>query len=41
MDTYDVNINFVEYYGIISAIQNNWKQMILDEIIKLDRIHTM
>ena len=38
MDTYNVNINFVEYYGIISAIPNNWKQIILDENIKLDRI---
>ena len=38
MDTYNVNINFVEYYGIISAIPNNWKQLILDENIKLDRI---
>jgi hypothetical protein len=28
--TYNVNINFVEYYGIISAISNNWKQIILD-----------
>jgi hypothetical protein len=28
--TYNVNINFVEYYGIISAIPNNWKQIILD-----------
>ena len=36
--TYNVNINFVEYYGIISAIPNNWKQIILDENIKLDRI---
>ena len=38
MDTYNVNINFAEYYGIISAIPNNWKQIILDENIKLDRI---
>jgi hypothetical protein len=38
VDTYNVNINFVEYYGIISAIPNNWKQIILDENIKLDRI---
>ena len=36
--TYNVNINFVEYHGIISAIPNNWKQIILDENIKLDRI---
>jgi hypothetical protein len=38
VDTYNVNINFVEYYGIISAIPNNWKQLIQDENIKLDRI---
>ena len=39
MDTYNVNINFVEYYGIISAISpNHWKQIILDENIKLDRM---
>ena len=38
MDSYNVNINFAEYYGIISAIPNNWKQIILDENIKLDRI---
>ena len=38
MDTYNVNINFVEYYGIISAIPNNWKSIILDENIKLSRI---
>ena len=38
MVTYNVNINFVEYHGIISAIPNNWKQIILDENIKLDRI---
>ena len=38
VDTYNVNINFVEYYGIISAIPNNWKQIILDENIKLDKI---
>ena len=38
MDTCNVNINFVEYYGIISTIPNNWKQIILDENIKLDRI---
>jgi hypothetical protein len=38
VDTYNVNINFVEYYGIISTIPNNWKQIILDENIKLDRI---
>jgi len=38
VDTYNVNINFVEYYGIISAIPNNWKHVILHENIKLDRI---
>ena len=38
MDTYNVNINFVEYYGIISTILDNWKQIILDENIKLDGI---
>ena len=38
VDTYNVNINFVEYYGIISAIPNNWKQIILDENIKVDKI---
>ena len=38
MDTYNVIINFVEYYGIISAIPNNWKQLIQDENIKLNRI---
>jgi hypothetical protein len=38
VDIYNVNINFVEYYGIISAIPNNWKPIILDENIKLDRI---
>ena len=38
MDTYDVNIDFVEYYGIISAIPNKWKQLILGETLKLDRI---
>jgi hypothetical protein len=32
------DINFVEYYGIISAIPNNWKQIILDENIKVDKI---
>ena len=34
----NVNINCVEYYGIISAILNNWKQIIMGETIKLDRI---
>ena len=24
VDAYNVNINFVENYGIISAIPNNW-----------------
>jgi hypothetical protein len=38
VDIYNVNINFVEYYGIISAIPNNWEPIILDENIKLDRI---
>ena len=38
MDTYNVNIIFVEYYGIISAIPNNLKQIILDENIKLVNI---
>jgi hypothetical protein len=38
MDTYNVNIHFVEYYGIISAIPNKWKQIILGETLKLDRI---
>jgi hypothetical protein len=38
VDTYNVNINFVEYYGIISTIPDNWKQIILDENIKLARI---
>jgi hypothetical protein len=36
--TYNVNINFVEFYGIICAIQNNGKQIIMGEAIKLDRI---
>ena len=27
VDIYNVNINFVEYYGIISAIPNNWNQL--------------
>ena len=30
----DVNINFVEYCGIISASWNNWKQIILGETLK-------
>jgi hypothetical protein len=38
VDTYNVNINFVEFYGIIRAIPNDWKQTIIDENIKLDRI---
>ena len=35
----NVNANFVEYYGIIGAILNSWKQIILRENIKLDRIY--
>ena len=38
VNTYNVNINFVEFYGIIRAIPNDWKQTIIDENIKLDRI---
>ena len=38
VDTYNVNINFVECYGIINALSNNWNQFIMGEIIKLDRI---
>ena len=34
----DVNINFVDYCGFISASWNNWKQIILGETLKLDRI---
>jgi hypothetical protein len=36
--TYNVNINFVEYYGIISAFPKNWKQINLVDAIILDRI---
>jgi hypothetical protein len=38
VDTYNVNINFVEYYGIISAFPKNWKQINLVDAIILDRI---
>jgi hypothetical protein len=38
-NTYNVNVNFVEYYGIIGAISTSWKQIILRENIKLDRIY--
>jgi hypothetical protein len=38
-NAYNVNVNFVEYYGIIGAISNSWKQIILRENIKLDRIY--
>lgn len=41
VDTYKVNIYFVEYYGrfsIISAIPNDWKHVIVHENIKLNRI---
>jgi hypothetical protein len=38
VDTYYVNINFVESYGIISALSNNRNQFIMGEAIKLDRI---
>jgi hypothetical protein len=38
VDTYNVNINFVECYGIINALSNNWNQFIMGEIIQLDRI---
>jgi hypothetical protein len=30
--------NFVECYGIITALINNWNQFIMGEIIKLDRL---
>jgi hypothetical protein len=36
--TYNVNISFVEYYGSISAIRYNWKDIIVGETIELDRI---
>ena len=32
----NVNINFAEYYGIISALSNNCNQIITGETIKLD-----
>ena len=37
LDTYmyNVNINFVECYGINSALSNNWNQIIMGETIKL------
>ena len=37
LDTYmyNVNINFVECYGISSALSNNWNQIIMGETIKL------
>ena len=38
VDTYNVNDNFVECYGIINALSNNWNQFIMGEIIKLVRI---
>jgi hypothetical protein len=38
VDTCNVNINFIEYYGVIRSIPNNWKQIIQDENIKLYRI---
>ena len=38
VDTYNVNINFVECYGIISALSNNLNHCIMGETIKLDRI---
>ena len=38
VDTCNVNINFVECYGIISALSNNWNQFTMGETIKLDRI---
>ena len=38
VDTCNVNINFVECYGIISVLSNNWNQFIMGEAIKLDRI---
>ena len=36
LDTYmyNVNINFVECYGISSALSNNWSQIIMGETIK-------
>ena len=38
VDTYNVNNNFVECYGNISALSNNWTQFIMGETLKLDRI---
>jgi len=38
IDAYNVNINFVECYGNISALSNNWTQFIMGETLKLDRI---
>ena len=32
---YNVNINVAEYYGISSALSNNWNQIIMGEAIKL------
>ena len=31
-----LNINLIEYYGIISALSNNCNQIIMGETIKLD-----
>ena len=38
VDAYNVNINFVECYGNISALSNNSTQFIMGETLKLDRI---
>ena len=38
IDTYNVNIYFVECYDIISVIPNNGKKIIMVETIKVDRI---
>ena len=37
LDTYlcNVNINFVECYGISSALSNNWNQIRMGETIQL------
>ena len=37
LDTYmyNVNINFVECYGIRSALSNSWNQIIMGETIQL------
>ena len=32
---YNVNINVAEYYGISSALLNNWNQISMGETIKL------